>query len=196
MLGKDREKRYFTKEFPDNDYQCTTKSAHPQSPLWPTYLPVDQDRVIILERSKNAQLVVYSANFFDKERRVLDPKWPLDINWRSFGWTANPSTNPIGMVERRLAWGYTHKAVKSAEALGTFYSVTLNALPNRPALLFVDAKGQVILQTAINGAPSRLCKIYVKTADIVAFIPKVLYVDLYGTRIDDDQTTYERITFS
>ncbi|KAE9003268.1 hypothetical protein PR003_g16933 [Phytophthora rubi] len=201
MSGGHHEKHYFTEEFPDNDYQCTTESAHPQTPLWPAYLPVNQDRIVIFERSKNAQLVVYSANFRDKKRRELDPKWPLDINWQSFGWTAHPTSNSTGMIERRLAWGYSHKAVEpegpvAVEAVGTSYTVTLNALPSRPALLFVDAKGRVILQTTINGAQSRLWKIYVKTNSTLAFIPKVLYVELYGTNVDDDRATYERITVS
>ncbi|KAG6965304.1 hypothetical protein JG688_00007297 [Phytophthora aleatoria] len=201
MSGEHHAKHYFTEEFPDNDYQCTTESSHPQTPLWPAYLPVNQDRVVVFERSKNAQLVVYSASFRDKKRRELDPKWPLDINWQSFGWTAHPTSNSTGMVERRLAWGYSHKAVKpedpvAVEAVGTSYTVTLNALPSRPSLLYVDAKGRVILQTTINGVPSRLWKIYVKTNNSIGFIPKVLYVDLHGTHIGDDHGTYERITIS
>ncbi|KAF1787029.1 protein of unknown function DUF4833 [Phytophthora cactorum] len=201
MSGEHHAKHYFTEEFPDNDYQCTTESSHPQTPLWPAYLPVNQDRVVVFERSKNAQLVVYSASFRDKKRRELDPKWPLDINWQSFGWTAHPTSNSTGMIERRLAWGYSHKAVKpedpvAVEAVGTSYTVTLNALPSRPSLLYVDAKGRVILQTTINGVPSRLWKIYVKTNNSIGFIPKVLYVDLHGTHIGDDHGTYERITIS
>ncbi|ETK91152.1 hypothetical protein L915_05215 [Phytophthora nicotianae] len=201
MSSQNQEKHYFTDEYPDNDYQCTTESSHPQTPLWPAYLPVNQGRIVVFERSKNAQLVVYSANFRDKKRRELDPKWPLDINWQSFGWTAHPTSNPTGMIERKLAWGYSHKVVKpegpvAVEAVGTSYTVTLNALPSRPSLLYVDAKGRVILQTTINGAPSRLWKIFVKTINSVAFIPKVLYVDLYGTHVDDDHATYERINVS
>ncbi|POM73815.1 hypothetical protein PHPALM_9301 [Phytophthora palmivora] len=195
------EKHYFTEEFPEHDYQCTTESTHPQTSLWPAYLPVNQDRIVIFERSKNAQLVVYSANFRDKNRRELDPKWPLDINWQSFGWTGHPTSNPTGMIERKLAWGYSHKVVEpessvAVEAVGISFTVTLNALPSRPALLYVDAKGRVILQATINGVPSRLLKIYVKTNSSVAFIPKVLYVDLYGMSVDGDQITHERITIS
>ncbi|KAF4316016.1 hypothetical protein BBO99_00008960 [Phytophthora kernoviae] len=165
---------YFTEEFPDHEYQCTTK---------------------------NAQLVVYTAKFRDHKRRELDPKCPLDINWQSFGWTDHPTSNPTGMVERRMAWGYSHKATEpksqvAVEAVGTSYNLTLNALPSRAAFVYVDAKGRVILQTTIDGAPSRLWKIYVKTSNTMAFIPKVMHVDLYGTNIDDDRPTYERIIIS
>ncbi|KAG7379241.1 hypothetical protein PHYBOEH_012007 [Phytophthora boehmeriae] len=192
---------FFTEEFPDHEYQCTTASSHPQTPLWPAYLPVCQDRIVIFERSKNAQLVVYTAKFRDTKRRELDPKCPLNINWQSFGWTDHPTTNPTGMVERKMAWGYSHKAADpkaqtSSEAVGPSYNVTLNALPTRAAVLYVDAKGRVILQTTVDGAPSRLWKIYVKTGNTVGFIPKVMYVDLYGTNIDDDRPTYERINIS
>ncbi|CAI5734272.1 unnamed protein product [Hyaloperonospora brassicae] len=206
MSSKSRtEKHFFTDAFPAHDYLCTTQSSHPQTPLWPPYLPVDPHRVCIFERSKNAQLVVYTANFRPKGSRELDPKKPLDISWQSFGWTASPTTNAVGMIERRLAWGYSHKAVAAAAeaspvaaaAVGTSYTVTLNALPSRSALLYVDAKDRVVLQVAINGVPSRLWKIYVKTSDTQTFVPSVLYVDLYGTNVDDDdEATYERILLS
>ncbi|CAH0479969.1 unnamed protein product [Peronospora belbahrii] len=177
-----KEKHYFTEEFPAHDYPY-------------------RDHIVIFERSKNAQLVVYTANFRDKKRRELDPKWPLDITWQSFGWTDHPYSNSTGMIERKLAWGYSHKATKraeavSAEAVGASYTVTLNALPSRTALLFVDVRGQVVLQVTINGVLSRLWKIYVKTNNTMAFVPKVLYVDLYGTNVNDDQITYERISIS
>ncbi|CAI5739693.1 unnamed protein product [Peronospora destructor] len=195
------EKHYFTDEFPDHDYECTTNSSHIQTSVWPAYLPIDQDRIVIFERSKNAQLVVYTANFRDKKRRELDPKWPMDIKWQSFGWTDHPINNSTGMVERRLAWGYSHKVTElagsvSVEAIGASYTVTLNALPSRRALLYVDTKRGVVLQVTISGTISRLWKMYVKTNNTAAFIPKVLYVDLYGTSVDDDRATYERIPIS
>ncbi|TDH71965.1 hypothetical protein CCR75_005715 [Bremia lactucae] len=193
MSGTKSGKHYFTDEFPDSNNQCTTNSAHLQSSLWPAYLPVNQDRIVIFERSKNAQLVVYTVNFRDKKRSELDPKCPLDINWESFGWTSHPTSNLTGVMERRLAWGYTHKAIKEAESAAPSYTVTLNALPSRPALLYADAEGRFFLQTTINGVPSRLWKIYVKTNETFAFIPKVLFVDLFGTQLDDGRTICERI---
>ncbi|RLN94322.1 hypothetical protein BBJ28_00017519 [Nothophytophthora sp. Chile5] len=200
-----KEKHYFTEEFPDHEYPPTTASSHTQTALWPAYLPVWNDRLFIFERSKNAQLVVYSANFRNREKLELDPKWPLDINWQSFGWTAHPTSNATGMIERRMAWGYSHKAIEPSQdpetpvgvdAVGTSYHVSLNALPSRAAQLYVNAKGRVMLKTTIDGAPSRLWKIYVKTNHSSAFIPKVLYVELYGTHVDEGHATYERIVFS
>ncbi|CAH0490210.1 unnamed protein product [Peronospora farinosa] len=202
MSREPKEKHYFTDEFPDHDYKCTTASSHSQTSLWPTYLPIDHDRIVIFERSKNAQLVVYTANFRDKKRRELDPKWPMDIKWQSFGWTDHPISNATGMIERKLAWGYSHKEATerkgsvSVKAIGVSYTITLNALPSRSALLYVDAKSGVALQVTISGTISRLWKIYVKTNNTAAFVPKVLYVDLYGTSVDDDRVTYERIPIS
>uniref|UniRef100_K3WVQ5 DUF4833 domain-containing protein n=1 Tax=Globisporangium ultimum (strain ATCC 200006 / CBS 805.95 / DAOM BR144) TaxID=431595 RepID=K3WVQ5_GLOUD len=184
---------YFTDEFPDKDYAPTTSSTHEQSKLWPAYLPVSTDRVFIFERSKNAQLVVYTANYSDRAKRVLDPKWPLDINWQSFGWTDHPTSNATGMLERKMAWGYSHS--RSAGKDGTLlYDITLNALPTRAAQLYFDESGAIVLQTTINGAPSRLWKVFVATGSSKAFIPKVLYVELYGTDVASGADMYERIT--
>ncbi|GLE00109.1 hypothetical protein PINS_up008836 [Pythium insidiosum] len=185
----------FTEEFPDKDYRPTTASPHPQTKFWPAYLPVDDDRVFLFERSKNAQLVVYTAKYADRSQRVLDPRCPLDINWQSFGWTAQPTSNPTGVVERKMAWGYSHKAVDGLPlaSYGSQFNVTLNALPSRAAQLYFDAKGRLVLQTTVNGVASRLWKVFVCTNNTMAFIPKVLYVDLYGTSVESGEDTYERI---
>ncbi|TMW67453.1 hypothetical protein Poli38472_011073 [Pythium oligandrum] len=205
MLSRRNSVHVFTDEYPDKDYKPTTASTHTQTKFWPAYLPVNDDRLFIFERSKNAQLVVYTANYADKEKRLLDDKWPLDINWQSFGWTAQPTTNGTGVMERKLAWGYSHKALDGSNndqalvtgaSYGSQFQVTLNALPSRAAHLYFDAKGRLILQTTINETPSRLWKIYVCTNNSMAFIPKVLYVDLYGTSVETGQETYERINVS
>ncbi|DAZ93890.1 TPA: hypothetical protein N0F65_004737 [Lagenidium giganteum] len=199
-MSKKSAAHVFTTEFPDKDYQPTTASTHAQTKFWPAYLPVKEDRLFIFERSKNAQLVVYTANYTDREKRLLDPKWPLDINWQSFGWTAAPTSNPTGMVERKIAWGYSHKAADTtlapAASHGSCFQITLNALPSRAALLYFDAKARLILEVRVQDVPSRLWKVYVCTNNTAAFIPKVLYVDLYGTSIADGSDTYERIVVS
>lgn len=193
---------YFTDEFPDKDYRATTTSTHAQSKLWPAYLPVDNDRLFIFERSKNAQLVVYSANYAgDREQRTLDPKRPLDINWQSFGWTSQPTSNGTGVVERKMAWGYAHKALDAASAgiianrssSGSQFQITLNALPSRVAFLYFNDSGRLVLQTMIGNVASRLLKIFVCTANSRAFVPKVLYVELYGEDLESGSDTYERI---
>lgn len=190
--------RAFTAEFPDRDYPPTTRSAQPQTSLWPAYLAADEDRLVVFERSKNAQLVVYAANFRDRERRELQPKWPIDIRWQSFGWTESPTSNATGAIERRLAWGYSHKpmAPDAAAPPGSRFHVTLNALPSRAAQLFFDDKGRLVLQTVIGGKTARLWKVYVKTNDSSAFIPKVLYVELYGNDVETGDDAYERIDVS
>ncbi|KAJ0407054.1 hypothetical protein P43SY_005327 [Pythium insidiosum] len=48
-------------------------------------------------------------------------------------------------------------------------------------------------RTTINGVASRLWKVFVCTNNTMAFIPKVLYVDLYGTNVESGEDTYERI---
>lgn len=200
---------YFTPEFPEKDYRATTASEHPQTKLWPAYLPVDDDRLFIFERSKNAQLVVYSANYANRATRELNPKWPLDINWQSFGWTSQPTSNATGVVERKMAWGYSHKPMSAADSAadsaaanvahcgpGSQFQLTLNALPSRVAHLYFDTTGALVLQTAIDAQASRLLKVFVCTAASRAFVPKVLYVELYGTCVASGRDTFERIVVS
>ena len=144
----------FTKEYPDSNYKPTLDSSHPQSKYWPSYLPVQDSRMFIFERSKNAQLVVYTANFLDKENLKLDPKWPLDINWQSFGWTDAPTTNSTGAIERRMAWGYKHKALTDLNNCesegktydGVKYMVNLSAMSSRNAYFYLNEKGLPTLE--------------------------------------------------
>lgn len=195
--------KYFTDEFPDHNYQPTTNSEHSQSKFWPRYLPISADRLFIIERSKNAQLIIYSARFQDREKQIYDKKSPVDIQWYSFGWTENPSTNGTGIIERRLAWGYSHKAVKKAingssgsqDVLEPQYELSLNALSSRKAQLCFDATtNEPIVQIEINGISSRLRKVFVCATDTHgAFIPRVSYVEMYGNSLVNGEDTYERI---
>lgn len=190
----------FTEEYPESDYKPTLNSTHAQSKFWPPYLPVDDTRLFIFERSKNAQLVVYTANFLDKEKRQLDPKWPLDINWQSFGWTDAPTSNGTGTIERRMAWGYKYKLLKdlnncpsTGKALdGIKYKVNLSAMSSRDAYFFLSEKGIPTLETTIGGKMARMQKIFVKTTSSHKFIPSVEYVEIYGVACETEEDAYEK----
>lgn len=189
----------FTEEFPNSNYQPTLNSTQEQSKFWPAYLENDQNRVFIFERSKNAQLVVYAANFNSKNE--LYPKWPLDIYWQSFGWSkADARTNATGMVERKMAWGYKHKvlsdtdevASKSTGDASVKYRICLSAMPQRVAVFYVNKDQVPVLEVDIGGQYSRLEKVFVKTADSNKFIPTVEYVELFGKDCDTNEDTYEK----
>lgn len=201
--------RVFTKEYPNKNYKPTLDSKQSQCKYWPEYLPVDETRLLIFERSKNAQLVVYSLNFkgetnaSSSELRELDPSWPIDINWQSFGWTKAPTSNPTHAMERKLAWGYSHEPVthpqeeqqegEAKEKLPNSYKVSLNALPKRKALLYFCTRiKDWVLQTEVNGKKARLRKVFVQATSNLVGLPKVHYVELYGSDINTDEDVYEK----
>ena len=124
----------------------------------------------------------------------------MDINWQSFGWTDAPTSNPTGIFERRMAWGYKHSQVKDtnntpgeAKAKDDVkYKVTLHAMPSREAYFFLDLNGIPTLETDIGGEWSRLRKIFVQTSSTHRFVPTVEYVELFGEKCSDGSDAYEK----
>lgn len=211
----------FTRDYPDCNYQPTLNSNHPQSKFWPAYLPVDPLRLVIFERSKNAQLVVYSANRLETGSNApviqLNPRDPIDIQWLSFGWTDSSTTNAPGRIERKIAWGYSAKpmsesiSVEAGEAqkvkdsssssespppapatgVSQTFEIQLVALANRRAILTTHAGSRVEMD--INATRAHLHKVFVSTKESFAgLLPRVEYVEFYGTCLTTGQDCIEK----
>eukprot|EP00941_MAST-03F_sp_MAST-3F-sp1_P006385 g6385.t1 len=58
VVEKGRGPHQFTSRFSSSNYKVTKLSQNVQSPFWPNYLTEDPTRFLVIERSKNASLVV------------------------------------------------------------------------------------------------------------------------------------------
>lgn len=178
----------WSERYSDTDYSVTLDSSHEQSSLWPEYMAVDHSRILIIERSKNANLVTYYAKLSDDETR-LHRETPVHGQWESFGWTDEFRIGELSWTQRKLAYGYD----VSINEDGVSFEVRLSALPSRPTTLrLVGGKPQ--LEMNLNGRVCQLIKLYVKSTEMWGILPTVNYVDLYGIDLATGEQIMEKIT--
>merc|ERR1740117_1978973 len=200
----------FTSEFASSDNTVTLASKHPQSPLWPAYLPVDVTRLLVMERSKNPSLVVYYANlvgarqpsvlYTDAAPAYKAPPAPLRceasgegpvlVRWYSWGWTAEPELNALSSMQ--VSWmGVKFKAAGPGE-----YKGVLNALASKDIRLAIGTDPTTkasapLLITTLGAREVVLRKVFVKTTN--SLIPRLEYADLYGVDLKTGEPVQERL---
>ena len=177
----------FNERYSDHDYECTEDSKHEVTSTWPEYMDSSKQRLFIIERSKNANLVVYYLNFEDDGS--LNEKEPVRVQWESFGWTDQPTSNGISWLEKKAAYGFSSVKVGDDE-----YELTLVALPQRKATLKRTAQGEYAVYLTIDSKEVILRKLYVSTTQGFVGLPKVHYVDLFGHIDGSAELCRERIT--
>eukprot|EP01101_Sappina_pedata_P010933 TRINITY_DN7031_c0_g1_i1.p1 TRINITY_DN7031_c0_g1~~TRINITY_DN7031_c0_g1_i1.p1 ORF type:complete len:178 (-),score=76.28 TRINITY_DN7031_c0_g1_i1:82-615(-) len=167
------------------DYASTTTSNHAQSAFWPDCLPVSEKRLFIIERSKNANLVIYDANITDGK---FDAKKPIEVYWLDYAVSKDPKKTDLIWLEKKMAYGYTSEAVQDKD---NEHLITLKALSGkniRKGRLIIDRNGAPSVLMQINGKDAQLIKIFVCSQETYT-VPKVLYVEIYGR----DPVTFEDV---
>lgn len=196
----------FNKTYPSKDNRVTIDSKQVQSSFWPDYLPEDNTRLFVMERSKNPSLVVYYANLrFDNSypyvRRnrtkiskstEFDKDEPIRVRWYSWGWTKEPEINSLNMFQMQFM-GTSMKPKGDNEFTGI-----LNALKEKTMKLCIciDPKTSrpiPALVGIINGKNAILRKVFVKTESNWAGLPSVMYADIYGIDLEDGRKVEERL---
>lgn len=136
-------------------------------------------QLFVIERSKNANIVVYEARLDDAGAFVSDA--PVVAYWKLNATTGG--TEALNMLQKK-AYGFSVKNDAGQ------YRMTMVPFKKRPILLIKDGK-TVRAQMAIDGVQSWLSKVYVKAKDGVV-LPKVEYLEFFGTAVDGGQKTHEK----
>lgn len=147
--------------------------------------PNDGNQIFYIQRSSNANTVVYAALFDDAG--TLKPKGPIHAYWRRYN--TGDAVKPLKFVERRFAYGVT--ARQGAES-GVF-DVEFAALEDVQLELRQTAPGKANLWFDFNGTPIKLVYAYLKL-DESGLIPKVVSLLFYGQ--DTSSGHYVTLTYS
>ena len=134
-----------------------------------------------IERSKNANIVQYDAvlQSFDK----LDPAGPVVAYWVLHA--EDGRREGLSSIDRR-AYGFKVKA-----EVNNRWLLYLNASPDR-SIRVLRWQGRWVAQIVIAGRSAVLDRMYVST-DESAFIPRVLWVDLFGADMETGKPLTERL---
>ncbi|EQC26998.1 hypothetical protein SDRG_15211 [Saprolegnia diclina VS20] len=147
---------------------------------------VDPSTAFIIQRSNNANTVVYKGNLGSASR--LDPKNPLHIYWIMYAQQGPPyPTEELNMIERNTAYG----ATCSPGAAPHEYDVALASLKDRAIVLLHDGH-HVRARTTINGRPNvYLERVYVQSTTSWG-LPKVEFVEIFGVDPATNALVYEK----
>ncbi|MBD2701315.1 DUF4833 domain-containing protein [Spirosoma sp. BT702] len=163
--------------------------------LW-SYLPIQAhkdtfpvpatspNQLFYLQRSKDANTVIYEANV--TASKTLDPGKPVQVYWIRYA--EQGQRKDLSSVQWRMAYGYVHNPSSDSNS----YDISLNAFKKRQ-LHVTFHQGKPVATTSINGQQAYLQKIFVQVDPKPHLIPKVQFVDMYGSDLSTGLPVYERI---
>ncbi len=141
-------------------------------------------RLFVIDRSKNANIVAYDAHLDDDG--YLDLKEPLTAYW---------VLKAEGGGRAKLTWfqwKYAYGFVVVGKPTREGFRFHMFAVPER-VFAVRRARGQYRAELILTGRTCQLVSIYVHT-DESGILPKVLYADLHGRDLASGRPIVERIT--
>ncbi|RLN32425.1 hypothetical protein BBJ28_00002269 [Nothophytophthora sp. Chile5] len=140
----------------------------------------------IIQRSTNANTVVY-AGHKTATGTALDPEKPLGVYWIMYEKDGAPRED-LNMIERNTAYGVS---CSPSNVAGQFMAA-IASLRDRDCVLRLDAHGNVMALTTINGKKGMLLRrVYVQMTTSWG-IPTVDYVEIFGVHPTTFEPVYEK----
>jgi hypothetical protein len=151
---------------------------------WPACAvsPDKADHLFVFERSKNKNLVQYDVRL--TENSDLPDSSPVTVYWI----LENRTREELTPVERNHAYGVARQEKLDKNK----FRVILVGLKSRE-ILVEKIKGFFKAVVSINGKESILQKIYIKSEETAAGLPRVVYLDLIGKAKQTNLPIRERI---
>jgi len=139
--------------------------------------------LFFIERSKNKNLIQYDIRL--TENRDLPDSRPVSAYWI----LENGRREELNSIEKKYAYG-----IVSQERLDKDKFKIILAAFKRLEIIVERMNDSFKAVISINGRESILQKIYIKSEETRAGLPKVLYVDLFGRIKETGLPIRERIT--
>ncbi|KAF0696254.1 Aste57867_12952 [Aphanomyces stellatus] len=166
---------------------ATSLTSIPCNPELEKVRGVDADTAFIIQRSNNANTVVYKGNLSSD---ALDAKSPLHVYWIMYALPGPPfPTEELNVIERNTAYGATTSPSTSTPGE---YDLALASLKDRRITLVVDSTRRVRARTTIDGrANVYLERVFVQSTTSWG-LPKVEYVEIFGVDPASGDSVYEK----
>jgi hypothetical protein len=145
--------------------------------------PYSKKSLFYIHRSPNPNTVIYEVNLTDEN--TIDPKDPVRIYWIRYG--EKNKYRDLNYLERTFAYG-----IKSESIGNDKYDIQFVASKEKSFVAALDDKGQAYAMMKISGKDSKLKRIFVQVAED-GWWPRVAYVEFFGTDLETDKPTYEKM---
>lgn len=146
--------------------------------------PTSANRLFYIQRSTNANTVVYDANLLPN--KSLNSNHPVLTYWIRYA--DNGQKEELNLIQRTLAYGlYTNKIKNEVNSFEGYFL----AYRKRKFVVKLNAKNQAIALFPINGKLQILDHVFVNVDDS-GFTPNVNYIELFGKDELTNKDVYER----
>ncbi len=141
-----------------------------------------KNTMFYIEKDTNKNVVFYDTNLTNNDK--LNRKKPVDVYWQMFD--NDGEREELSFFEKKLAY----EIVNVREVLeGKKYKIRIISV--KRDIFITYEKGCGIAETTINGKLARLEKISLSVQN-TSFLPKLLYLDIYGQDLENGQEVIER----
>lgn len=142
--------------------------------------------LFVIERSKNANVVMYDAVLTDDGKISKDSKKVIDAYWLLYA-AKNGEREELSAFDKK-AYGFK---VKYNEQNKNFDFI-LKAVKEKPMILdMYDNVAKVVIK--INGIDCFLEKVYIESKDGAFGIPKVSYYELFGKEVATGNAQQQKV---
>ena len=149
------------------------------SPIW---ISAADQQLFVIERTTNGNVVHYDARL--NTDGDLDAREPVVVYW-TMG-SATGKRQPLSFLERTRAYGFQIRTKSPGRYM-------LTVVSHKRVEIEVYKEGdQVRAETTIDGRRAYLMKIFANIQSTL-FLPKVRYVELFGTDVLTGVNRYQKI---
>jgi hypothetical protein len=167
------------------DFSSTVSESSEIVHLRPEFkVPDDPNQLFYVQRSPNANSVVYAARLDAKGN--FDSRNPVDAFWRKFN--IDGSKKSLNFLERMMAYGVRVTAAGQGQPV-TF---TIAALPERKLTLGWDVQHHPQATMTIGSRTVKVAYVYLQVVE-GGLMPDVPSLDIVGTDIASGKAVREHL---
>ena len=148
-------------------------------------VPTDEHLLFYIQKSFNQNTVVYALNL-DQDGKI-NASNPIKVFWRRY--QEDGRIRELTQLEKTFGFGVKAKPVK---AKPNTYIFSIVALKDKQFVVTQTEQGKPYVITSINDKNSLIERVYIK-AEHTKLLPKVFYLEVFGTDIKTKKPVYQKI---
>lgn len=148
-------------------------------------IPTDDHMLFYIQKSFNQNTIVYALNI-DKDGKI-NANNPINVFWRRY--QEDGRIRELTQLEKTFGFGVKAKPVKTKP---NTYIFSIVALKEKQFIVTQTEQGKPYVITSINNKNALIERVYIK-AEHTKLLPKVFYLEVFGTDIKTRKPTYQKI---
>ena len=148
-------------------------------------IPNDDHMLFYIQKSFNQNTVVYALNI--DEHGKINPSNPINVFWRRY--QEDGRKRELTQIEKTFGYGVKAKPLKNKP---NTYVFSIVALKDKQFIATQTPDGKPHVITTIADKNSLIERVYIK-AEHTKLLPKVFYLEVFGTDLKSKKPVYQKI---